>query len=298
MKGKDAALLNSELLTALPELSDWQPKLLEFTFEIDARNANRMAALFNLDVVVTGDPIPPLWHWAFSQQPAKQREIGTDGHPRKGGFLPPISLPRRMFAGSKLSFHRLLHVGETYHYSSSINGVSVKQGKSGKLAFVRVEHRIADEDGVSCLDEAQDIVYREASTASQPATAASSSDRDWDSDWDWKEKIVADPVMLFRYSAVTYNGHRIHYDFPYATQIEGYPGLVVHGPLLATLMTKAIGDRIPKARLVKFEFAGKSPVFSGDEFWVAMRQTPNSNKVETAIFSDDSIAMTGRAELE
>lgn len=296
MKGKDAALLNSELLTALPELSDWQPKLLEFTFEIDARNANRMAALFNLDVVVAGDPIPPLWHWAFSQQPAKQREIGTDGHPRKGGFLPPISLPRRMFAGSKLSFHRLLHVGETYHYSSSINGISVKQGKSGKLAFVRVEHRIADEDGVSCLDEAQDIVYREASTASQPATAASSSDRD--SGWDWEEKIVADPIMLFRYSAVTYNGHRIHYDFPYATQVEGYPGLVVHGPLLATLMTKAIADRIENARLVKFEFAGKSPVFSGNEFSVVVRRLSDSSSAETAILNNGSIAMTGKAELE
>lgn len=295
MEEKDAELLNSRLLTALPELSNWQPKPLKFTMEIDVRNANRIAALFDLDAVVAGDPIPPLWHWAFFQEPARQREIGADGHPKKGKFLPPVSLPRRMFAGSKLSFHRPLLVGETYHYSSSINGISVKQGNSGKLVFVRVEHRIADKDGSSCLDENQDIVYRGAPTAfQQPAAAASNSDRDWD----WEERIVADPVMLFRYSAVTYNGHRIHYDFPYATQVEGYPGLVVHGPLLATLMTKAIGDRIPKTRLAKFEFAGKSPVFSGDEFWVAMRRTPNSNKVETAIFSNDSIAMTGRAELE
>ncbi|MBX3521617.1 MAG: MaoC family dehydratase N-terminal domain-containing protein [Xanthobacteraceae bacterium] len=297
MKEKNSALLNSELLTALPELSDWQPMPLEFTLEVDARNANRMAALFNLDAITEGDPLPLLWHWAFFQEPAKQREIGIDGHPRKGGFLPPILLPRRMFAGSKLSFHRPLLVGETYQYSSSINGISVKQGKSGNLAFVRVEHRIADKDGNSCLNENQDIVYREASKASPHLTAAASNG-DRNHDWDWEEKVVADPVMLFRYSAVTYNGHRIHYDFPYATQVEGYPGLVVHGPLLATLMTKAVGDRIPKARLAKFEFAGRSPVSGSDEFTVAVRRLADSNSVETAILSKGAIAMSGKAELE
>lgn len=133
-----------------------------------------------------------MWHWAFFQKPAKQKEIGIDGHPRKGEFLPPISLPRRMFAGSKLSFHRPLLVGETYHYSSSINSISVRQGKSGNLAFIRVEHRIADKDGNSCLNENQDIVYREASTASQHLTAAASNG-DRNHNWDWEERVVADP---------------------------------------------------------------------------------------------------------
>ncbi|HRF07941.1 MAG TPA: MaoC family dehydratase N-terminal domain-containing protein [Xanthobacteraceae bacterium] len=293
MTEKDV-LLSSELLTAFPELSDWQPKPLEFTSEIDARNANRMAALFDRAAFAVGDPIPLLWHWAFFQEPASQKEIGADGHPKKGGFLPPISLPRRMFAGSRLSFHRPLRVGETYQYIARVADISLKQGRSGTLAFVRIDHSIVDKDGGACLDENQDVVYRGASAASQQLNAVSNSIQDWD----WEEKVVADPVMLFRYSAVTYNGHRIHYDFPYATQIEGYPGLVVHGPLLATLMTKAISERIPHAQLKKFEFAGKSPVFGGNEFSVAVRRLRDSNSVESAVLSNGIIAMSGKAELE
>jgi hydroxyacyl-ACP dehydratase HTD2-like protein with hotdog domain len=293
MAGKDA-LLNSELLTALPELSDWQPKPLEFASQIDVRNANRMAALFDLTALSVGDPIPLLWHWAFFQEPARQQKIDADGHPKKGGFLPPISLPRRMFAGSKLSFYQPLLVGQTYHYNSRIKSISVKQGRSGTLAFVRIDHHVTDKDGNSCLNENQDIVYREASATSRQLNAVSSSVQDWD----WEEKMVADPVMLFRYSAVTYNGHRIHYDFPYATQVEGYPGLVVHGPLLATLMMKALSERISIAKLVRFEFAGQSPVFGGDEFEVAICRLSDSNSVKTAILSNGSIAMAGKAEFK
>lgn len=293
MTQKDV-LLTSELLTALPELSGWQPKPLEFTSEIDVRNANRMAALFDLAAFACGDPIPMLWHWAFFHEPASQQEIAADGHPKKGGFLPPISLPRRMFAGSKISFHQPLLVGEMYHYSARVADISIKQGRSGTLAFVRIAHLICDKDGSPCLEENQDVVYREAATASQQLNAVSTGIRDWD----WEERVLADPVMLFRYSAVTYNGHRIHYDFPYATQVEGYPGLVVHGPLLATLMTKAISERIPDAKLKKFEFAGKAPVFGGNEFRVVVRRLPDSNNVESAILSNSIIAMSGKAELE
>lgn len=287
-------ILSSELLENLPELSGWQPKSIELTVDIDTRNASRMAALFDRDEMRAGDAIPSLWHWAFFQGAVKQQEIGADGHPKKGGFLPPIPLPRRMFAGSNLSFQRPLIVGESYRYSASIKNISVKQGKSGKLAFVRIDHRIAEMDGNFCLSESQDIVYREVSTEPGQPNAPSSSDQEWD----WQENVVADPVMLFRYSAVTYNGHRIHYDVPYVTQVEGYPGLVVHGPLLATLMTKAIGERIPKSKLVNFKFAGKAPVFGGNEFRVAVRRLSGSNFAETAILSEGSIAMIGRAELE
>ena len=294
MKSDSTAFLGADVLAALPELSDWQPKPLELTFSIDNRNAARMAALFDLQPIVAGSALPPLWHWAFSQEPSTQREIGEDGHPKKGGFLPPISLPRRMFAGSRLSFNRPLIVGETYRGRASIDNISMKRGKSGKLAFVKVEHRITRDDGSTCLSEYQDIVYREASTSAQQPKPAASGDNN---DWDWEEKMVADPVFLFRYSAVTYNSHRIHYDLPYATEVEGYPGLVVHGPLLATLMTKSVGNRIRNAQLASFEFAGKTPVFGGSEFKVVGRRLPNSNRVETAILINGSMAMSGRAEL-
>lgn len=287
-------ILSSDLLDNLPELRNWQPTPIESTFDIDKRNANRMAALFDMAEISAGGSMPPLWHWAFFQGAVKQQEIGADGHPKKGGFLPPISLPRRMFAGSSLSFQRPLIVGETYHYNAGVKDISVKQGKSGKLAFVRIEHQIAEMDGSSCLSESQDIVYREASTESGQPNKSSGCDQTWD----WEEKVTADPVMLFRYSAVTYNSHRIHFDLRYATQVEGYAGLIVHGPLLATLMTKAICERIPASRLARFKFAGKAPVFGGSEFQVAVRRSSNPKIVETAIVSAGSIAMTGMGELE
>lgn len=281
------------LLAQLPELAGWQASVAEVEADIDARTASMLAAVFDQAPLRSGDELPPAWHWAFFIEPALQRDIGPDGHVKKGGFLPPIDLPRRMFAGSFIRFHRPLLVGETYRRTSRIASVDMKEGRSGKLAFVKVEHMIADAAGTAHLTEEQDIVYREPDGVAKKTAPAPAEEKSWT----WTRNIVADPVMLFRYSAVTFNGHRIHYDYPYVTQEEGYPGLVVHGPLLATLMLELLREKLPQERVASFRFAGKAPVFSGRGFQAAGKIDPNSNAVELAILSDGQVAMTGQAVL-
>lgn len=281
------------LLAQLPELAGWQASAAEIKASIDVRTASMLAAIFDQPALHNGDKLPPAWHWAFFIEPALQRDIGADGHVKRGGFLPPIDLPRRMFAGSHIQFHRTLVIGGVYRRTSRIASIEVKEGRSGKLAFVKVEHAITDAAGIAHLTEAQDIVYREPDgVATKPAPAPAEAKT-----WTWSQDIVTDPVMLFRYSAVTFNGHRIHYDYPYVTGEEGYPGLVVHGPLLATLMLESLREKLPRARVTNFRFAGKAPVFSGRKFQVAGHVKPNDGAVELAILSDGQTAMMGQAML-
>lgn len=281
------------LLAQLPELAGWQASVAEMESRIDARTAAMLAAIFDQSPLHNGDELPPAWHWAFFIEPALQRNIGADGHAKKGGFLPPINLQRRMFAGSSMRFYHALVVGEAYRRTSRIASIEVKEGRSGKLAFVKVEHTIANTAGTAHLIEEQDIVYREPDgVARKPASAPIEV-----KSWAWTRDIVADPVMLFRYSAVTFNGHRIHYDYPYVTREEGYPDLVVHGPLLATSMLELLREKLPRERVANFRFAGKVPVFSGQKFQVAGNVDPNNDAVELAILNDGQTAMTGQAML-
>lgn len=281
------------LLTQLPELAGWQPSVAEMETSIDARTATMLAAIFDQAPMRDGDELPPSWHWAFFIEPALQRDLGADGHARKGGFLPPIDLPRRMFAGSYIKFHRPLLIGGTYRRASKIASIEMKEGRSGKLAFVKVEHVISDAEGTEHLTEQQDIVYREPDGATKKSAPAPMEVKAWT----WTQDIVTDPVMLFRYSAVTFNGHRIHYDHSYVTQEEGYPGLVVHGPLLATLMLESLREKLPHERVASFRFAGKAPVFSGQKFQAAGKADLDNNAVELAILRGGQIAMTGQAML-
>ncbi len=212
-----------------------------------------------------GTPLPALWHWLYFLPLHRQREIGPDGHARRGGFLPPVALPRRMWAGSQLQFHRPLRVGDSVTRVSTIQSVSEKSGRSGALVFVRVRHefRANDEEDVA-LTEFHDIVYREAAKPADvalPPQAAPSASA-------WEKKWVPDEVLLFRYSALTFNGHRIHYDRRYVTQVEGYPGLIVHGPLLATLLVDLLRWQLPEARIASFEFRAVRPVFDLHPFFV------------------------------
>ncbi len=185
---------------------------------------------------VPGSPLPPLWQWFFFLPRVPQARLGQDGHPRRGGFMPPIELPRRMFAGARMRFLKPLRIGKPARRWSVIRDVSEKEGRTGKLAFVTVAHQI-HQDGEVCIEEEQDIVYREPAApvgAPEPGGLAPAPAGSW------TRMINPDPTLLFRFSSLTFNAHRIHYDRTYATTVEGYPGLVVHGPLTAVLLMELV----------------------------------------------------------
>ncbi len=203
-----------------------------------------------------GDPLPPLWHWLYFLPIPRQSELGPDGHAKRGGFLPPVPLPRRMFAGDRVQFHRPLRVGESISRLSRIVDVNSKQGRSGPLVFVVVRHEISDREGIAVVEE-HDIVYRESpkphDTAPPPQKPPSGAA--------WTHEVRPDDVLLFRYSALTFNGHRIHYDRRYAAEVEGYPGLVVHGPLIATLLLDLLRRNLGDATVTSLSFRAMRPLF-------------------------------------
>jgi 3-methylfumaryl-CoA hydratase len=219
--------------------------------------------------VPAGTPLPPLWHWLYFLPLHRQSDIGPDGHARRGGFLPPVPLPRRMWAGSQFEFRAPLRVGDTVQRTSTIADVTQKDGRSGRLVFVKVRHELRANGATDpALVELHDIVYREARRAGdvepppQPAPT----------DAAWQRQIVPDDVLLFRYSALTFNGHRIHYDRRYVTEVEGYPGLVVHGPLIATLLLDLLHRERPAAQVATFRFKAVRPTFDLHAFKVCGRQ--------------------------
>lgn len=207
--------------------------------------------------------VPPLGHWLYFLPRAPQREISPDGHPHRGDFLPPVPLPRRMWAGGDLQFHAPIRQGEAIRRLSTIEDVQHKAGRSGNLVFVKVVHEVSTERGLA-VREVHDIVYRDAATPGEapppgeaPASAAT-----------WERPLTGDPVLLFRFSALTFNGHRIHYDRSYCETVEGYPGLIVHGPLMATLLVDLYLRNNPQARVTAFRFRAKRPVFDIHPFTV------------------------------
>lgn len=228
--------------------------------------ADRFRATLGAGAVAPGEALPLAIHWCLAPAAVPPEEIGGDGHPARGGFLPPVPLPRRMWAGGELSFHRPLGVGDTVERLSRIADVTEKAGRSGRLVFVTVEHRISTDAGLA-VSERQDLVYREAqapaaTSASGPAGQAAPRPADV------SVTIDATTTLLFRYSALTFNGHRIHYDRDYARDVEGYPGLVVHGPLQATLLVN-LAARINDGRPPRvFSYRGVTPLFDGAPFTV------------------------------
>ena len=206
-----------------------------------------------------GTPLPPLWHWLYFLSPCRQSLIGADGHPQRGGLLPPLAQPRRMFAGAQIEFRTPLRVGQALERRSTVADITVKQGRSGTLAFVRIRHalHLPGESG-PVLVEDDDIVYRDArkpGEADPPPQSAPAGAV-------WRRELTPDEVLLFRYSALTLNGHRIHYDWRYTTEVEGYPGLVVHGPLIATLLLDLVRREAPQADLAAFRFRAVRPTFA------------------------------------
>jgi 3-methylfumaryl-CoA hydratase len=239
-----------------------------------------------------GDPLPPLWHWLFFLPIHRQSELGPDGHHARGGFLPPIALPRRMWAGSRITFHQTLRVGEAITRTSRIAGVTHKEGRSGSLVFVGVSHEISCAAGLAIVDE-HDIVYagprNPAHTPPDPPAAPANSA--------WERIIHPDDVLLFRYSALTFNGHRIHYDRRYATQVEGYPGLVVHGPLIATLLLDLLRRHLGDAQVARFEFRAVRPLFDTALFTVCGAPRDHNTISLWAKSNSGALAMDAQATI-
>ena len=226
----------------------------------------------------SGDAAPWTTHWCLAQPVFPMSELSQDGHPTRGGFLPPVPLPRRMWAGGELQFFDALRVGDEAKRSSRISDVSVKSGSTGTLCFVAVEHEISTPRGIA-IRERHDIVYREMSSNAPAAPAKAPPPPPVAQH---RESHMADPVLLFRYSALTFNGHRIHYDRDYVTKVEGYPGLVFHGPLQAAfiveLAAKLRGGKPPK----KLSYRGVQPLFEGSEFSVNANDNGDGVELWTA----------------
>lgn len=250
-------------------------------------DASLRAVLDHPDDAATGGPALPTVHWCLAPVIAPMSALGADGHPARGGFMPPVPLPRRMWAGGELTFHAPLHVGDIVTRDSTIEAVTVKTGRSGPLCFVTVRHRLGTSRGPA-LDERQDIVFRAATTAGSAPhmVAAPGKPR-------WQRTRPCDPVLLFRYSALTFNGHRIHYDRSYAMEEEGYPDLVVHGPLQATaLVDFAVELRGSVPRV--FAFRSVSPLFANAPFSVNAVEEADGLRLWTAD-ADGRLAMEASA---
>ncbi|AIO68311.1 FAS1-like dehydratase domain-containing protein [Burkholderia oklahomensis] len=240
-----------------------------------------------------GDALPPIWHWAYFWTAARQSELGLDGHPRTGGFLPDLGLPRRMAAGGRLRFLAPLAIGDTATRTSRVASLKHKKGRSGRLAFVTVEHVIAS-NGAAAIHEEQDIVYREPAEPGAPLPPPKAAP----DGAQWQRAIAPTEALLFRYSALTFNGHRIHYDRSYAQQAEGYPDLVVHGPLIATLLLDLVSRSMPKAVVVDYAYKAVRPTFFGHAFTLCGRLAPDGGSVELwAKDHDGWLTMSARASL-
>jgi 3-methylfumaryl-CoA hydratase len=247
------------------EFADWVGRVEQAEDTVSARRARALAAVLDDGSPdraqprrAEGAPLPPLWHWLAFLPDQPMSALGPDGHARRGGFLPPVPLARRMWAGGRLRFLAPIRVGERVRRRSEIAAVSEKTGRSGRMVFVTVLHRLETGRGPA-VEEAQDLVYvaipeRFAPPPPSPPPAEAA----------WAEAAAIDPVRLFRFSAVTFNAHRIHYDLPYATEVERYPGLVVHGPLQALLLIEAARRRAGGLEPAGYEYRGLRPLFHFD----------------------------------
>ncbi|MCW0198018.1 MaoC family dehydratase N-terminal domain-containing protein [Sphingopyxis sp.] len=246
--------------------------------------------LATLDRAAPADgSVPQAYHWCFGLPDAPTAILGADGHPVRddspNSFLPPIPLPRRMWAASKVEFLRPLRPGQSVARSSRVAAITEKQGGSGKLVFAEVAHETRG-DGELAVRETQSIVFREPAPADAPPAPPLPGDGSFDpSPWDAHRMIVPSEALLFRYSALTFNSHRIHYDLPYACQQEGYRGLVVHGPLTATLLLDLAQRRFGDNAVRRFDFRGTSPAICGEDLHLALRGSGDA--IELGAFAAD-----------
>lgn len=280
--------------TVIGDYDAWVGREEEYSGCIHESVAEAMAATLDIDCAPrSGQPLPPGWQWLFFNPAVRRSELGADGHPARGGFLPPVELPRRMWAGSRIRYLADLPVGARATRRSKILKVVNKSGRRGALCFVTVEHSVAC-DGVTRIVEEQDIVYREATPA---GTSAAKPER-YDGEAQWSRSFEADTTLLFRYSALTFNGHRIHYDQSYARNEEGYPDLVVHGPLTATLLQHFAVEHGGGRRLSGFTFRGVNPLFVGRAFQLEGREDGAATLSVWARGPNGELAMSASASFE
>ncbi len=269
-----------------PQLADWVGRTQQTDDQLTFAPVRALSATLDRDdpPPKMRDELAPLGHWLYFLPSERQSGIGTDGHPKRGGFLPPVTLPRRMWAGGRLQFLKPLRLGGSVVRTSRIADVSAKSGRSGDLVFVLVRHEIASPDGIAVVEE-QDIVYRDdpAPDAKPPAPQPARTDEQF------SRVLHPDPVLLFRFSALTFNGHRIHYDQPYAQNVEGYPDLVVHGPLIATLLVDLVRREMPEARLATFNFRGVRPLFANAPVTLCGHRDASTGEI--ALWSRDAEGM-------
>ncbi len=277
----------------MDELSAWVGRQQRLTETIDARLVRWLAATLERRELLDardGDALPPCWHWAFFNAVEPMSALGRDGHPRRGGFLPPTAQPRRMWAGSRLHWHGPLRVGEAVERESTILKCERKVGRTGELVLVTVGHALRC-GGARLLDEQHDIVYRDEAGDEEPEQALAGG-----AGFEHRGAIVREvtvgPVQMFRYSAATFNGHRIHYDRDYAREVEGYPGLVVHGPLIATLLLEFLQAQVAPGRPVeRFEFRALKPTFDIAPF--ALHAEPPAADGTVALWSTNNVGAVG-----
>jgi hydroxyacyl-ACP dehydratase HTD2-like protein with hotdog domain len=301
-------------VTGMSEIiAGWAPGPAETTETIAAGPAVALSGLLDREPAVTapGDPIPPLWHWLYFLDRPATSELGSDGHPAAGHFMPPIPQRRRMYAGGRASYTGAFRFGDQITRRSELADATVKQGRTGELLFVTVRS-VFTRAGAVIATEEQDVVYRSGppaaggsagprgpSEAAGLATGGSAGLRGFNGaagPAPWQIQIVPDPVLLFRFSALTYNAHRIHYDADYATGVEGHPGLVVHGPLLALLCFELPRRQAPRQRVTQLSFRARSPVYVGQRCTVTGGPRDDGCAMQVA-GPDGAVALTAEGHL-
>ncbi|WP_419251989.1 FAS1-like dehydratase domain-containing protein [Caulobacter sp. ErkDOM-YI] len=269
----------------MANISDWIGRERRRVEVLAPGDLARLAAV--LDRPEAPLQVPPAWHWACAVETPRQSQIGPDGHPLRGGFMPPIAAPRRMFAAADMRFETPLMAGVEAEWSERIASISEKAGKSGPLTFVEVERRVS-QGGRLCVAETQTIVYRPAPAPGEPAPSPVAAP----DDADWRATITPDAAMLMRFSAATFNAHRIHYDWAYAMEVEAYPGLVVHGPLIALSLLEALP---PGRAVTRFAFRAVRPLFDGAPFEACGKRVDGGAEL-WARSVEGWLAMTARVE--
>jgi 3-methylfumaryl-CoA hydratase len=289
----------------LAHLQTWQGRSETLEDLITPAPLRALSATLDRDdpLPIAGTPLPALWHWLFFLPHHRQSEIGPDGHAKRGGFLPPVPLPRRMWAGGRLQWHAPLKVGDTVKRVSTIESVTHKSGRTGDLLFVLVKHEVHNAQGL-CLTEEHDIVYRPAAQPGDPVPAptpaSSMAEQGAPTGELWQRDVTPDDVLLFRYSALTFNGHRIHYDRKYVTDVEGYPGLIVHGPLIATLLVDLVRRHTDRP-IKRFDFKALRPTFEcSDQRILRVNGQPQTDGTHVHLWAQDHegwLTMQATAEL-
>jgi 3-methylfumaryl-CoA hydratase len=280
--------LSTDVRTVAPDtlahLQSWVGKSEILSDDITAAPVRGLSATLDRDdpAPLPGTALPPLWHWLYFLPQHRQSELGPDGHAKRGGFMPPVPLPRRMWAGGRLQWFQdnLVVVGDAVQRISRIESVTHKAGRTGDLLFVLVKHEVHNAKGLA-LTEEHDIVYRAAAQPDDPVPQPVAAEKGAA----WQREIVPDDVLLFRYSALTFNGHRIHYDRKYVTEVEGYPGLIVHGPLIATLLVDLVRRHAPGAFIESFNFKAVRSTFDLHAFRI--NGQPSADGKTVTLWAED-----------